>query len=132
MGDKTSKNCYCKNNLELTFARRRWGSNTRKCRRAQSIKKEWEASDVGEKEREQSVDWEERKKEKMGRVWACVCLSSFAFLSFAASARSLQARRQLWSVERESGGSSRNGDGDRGKGGTDVLAGRWVTGEEGR
>lgn len=121
MGDNTSKNCYRKNNLELTFARRRWGSNTRKCRRAQSIKKEWEASDVGEKEREQSVDWEERKKKRdsWGRV--CVCLPS---LSFAASGRSLQARRQLWSVERESGGSSRNGDGDRGKGGTDVWAGR--------
>jgi hypothetical protein len=81
MGDNTSKNCYCKNNLELTFARRRWGSNTRKCRRAQSIKKEWEASDVGEKEREQNVDWEERKKER--RKGTCVGVCVFVFLSFA-------------------------------------------------
>lgn len=80
MGDNTSKNCYRKNNLELTFARRRWGSNTRKCRRAQSIKKEWEASDVGEKERKQSVDWEERKKERRKGTRGGVCV--FVFLRF--------------------------------------------------
>jgi hypothetical protein len=84
------------------------------------------------KENKMSTGKKERKKEEKGRVWACVCLSSFPLLSFAASGRSLQTRRQLWSVERESGGSSRNGDGDRGKGGTDVWAGRWVNGEEGR
>ncbi len=61
-----------------------------------------------------------------------MCLSSFPSLSFAASGRSLQARRQLWSVERESGGSSRNGDGDRGKEGTDAWAGGRAGGWVGR
>jgi hypothetical protein len=72
------------------------------------------------KENKVSIGKKERKNKRdvWGRV--CVCLP---FLSFVASGRSLQARRQLWSVERESGGSSRNGDGDRGKGGTDVWAG---------